>query len=461
MPNDLGALLVEGQKLSPADLQRALRVREGSGEALDTLLVKLGLVSERDLAEALVALAVIFLIPMDSLDREQPDYIVTTDDEIVHYDYRGVVMQRIRWDDLSRWVRVDRRLWRLPMSLFSVMFLEARDGRDVQIDGIISWYTHLQDDIRVHLRRANRQVEIEDFDLHIFRSLSGAMLALGLLLLLFFVRVENGAANWFIQLLSPSVYAGLAFFVLSGALILIPVAHWFATRPLEVIRELRLRDMWAYIIGAIGLAMVLMYIIGRGRTLPLDALNVGTLLWGVYVVTDVLCTLVPLRWRLARPLIIVLALSVATIVTIPQIARTFASITVQTQARQTVLMSSQVAPVPPVAANAPDPATDQLAAAESVLTGDTNRPDLDAPAYTDGGEVYLAVGEYEKALWSYNRALESFAQLSSPNRGEQARAYLGRALTLRALDENSAWMADLRQACDIDPQVSPECVNLP
>ena len=55
MPADLGDLLVEHQKLSDADLQRARRVREGSGEALDALLVKLGLVSERDMAEALVA----------------------------------------------------------------------------------------------------------------------------------------------------------------------------------------------------------------------------------------------------------------------------------------------------------------------------------------------------------------------------------------------------------------------
>ncbi|HRD48204.1 MAG: type II secretion system ATPase GspE [Candidatus Competibacter sp.] len=55
MPVDLGDLLVECQKLSDADLQRARRVREGSGEALDTLLVKLGLVSERDMADALVA----------------------------------------------------------------------------------------------------------------------------------------------------------------------------------------------------------------------------------------------------------------------------------------------------------------------------------------------------------------------------------------------------------------------
>ncbi len=55
MSVDLGELLVEHQKLTEADLQRARRVREGSGEALDTLLVKLGLVSERDMAEALAA----------------------------------------------------------------------------------------------------------------------------------------------------------------------------------------------------------------------------------------------------------------------------------------------------------------------------------------------------------------------------------------------------------------------
>ncbi|HRC73782.1 MAG TPA: type II secretion system ATPase GspE [Candidatus Competibacter sp.] len=55
MAVDLGELLVEHQKLAAADLQRARRVRESSGEGLDTLLVKLGLVSERDLAEAVAA----------------------------------------------------------------------------------------------------------------------------------------------------------------------------------------------------------------------------------------------------------------------------------------------------------------------------------------------------------------------------------------------------------------------
>jgi general secretion pathway protein E len=55
MAVDLGELLVEHQKLADADLQRAQRVRESTGENLDTLLVKLGLVSERDLAEAVAA----------------------------------------------------------------------------------------------------------------------------------------------------------------------------------------------------------------------------------------------------------------------------------------------------------------------------------------------------------------------------------------------------------------------
>jgi len=55
MSVDLGELLVEHQKLADADLQRARRVQDSTGEALDTLLVKLGLVSERDLAEAVAA----------------------------------------------------------------------------------------------------------------------------------------------------------------------------------------------------------------------------------------------------------------------------------------------------------------------------------------------------------------------------------------------------------------------
>ena len=55
MAVELGELLVAHQKLTDADLQRARRVQDSTGEGLDTLLLKLGLVSERDVSEALVA----------------------------------------------------------------------------------------------------------------------------------------------------------------------------------------------------------------------------------------------------------------------------------------------------------------------------------------------------------------------------------------------------------------------
>jgi general secretion pathway protein E len=50
----LGAYLVAAGKLSRADLRRALRAQgDGAGEPLGTILVKLGLASERDIAESL------------------------------------------------------------------------------------------------------------------------------------------------------------------------------------------------------------------------------------------------------------------------------------------------------------------------------------------------------------------------------------------------------------------------
>ena len=49
----LAGRLVEAGKLDPSVLERALRLRAASEERLETLLVKLGLASERDVAEAL------------------------------------------------------------------------------------------------------------------------------------------------------------------------------------------------------------------------------------------------------------------------------------------------------------------------------------------------------------------------------------------------------------------------
>ncbi|TMH69766.1 MAG: type II secretion system protein GspE [Betaproteobacteria bacterium] len=51
----LGEILIERGKLDAQALERALRLQEGSGEKLGQLLVTLGLVAQRDVAEALAA----------------------------------------------------------------------------------------------------------------------------------------------------------------------------------------------------------------------------------------------------------------------------------------------------------------------------------------------------------------------------------------------------------------------
>jgi general secretion pathway protein E len=48
-----GERLVKGQKLKKGALERALRAQEETGERLDLILIKLGLVAEKDIAEAL------------------------------------------------------------------------------------------------------------------------------------------------------------------------------------------------------------------------------------------------------------------------------------------------------------------------------------------------------------------------------------------------------------------------
>src|SRR5258706_8141630 len=63
---ELGDLLVSRGKLDARSLDRALKVRSGSRDGLLQLLSKLGLVSERDLAEAVAhVLGLPIVVPRD------------------------------------------------------------------------------------------------------------------------------------------------------------------------------------------------------------------------------------------------------------------------------------------------------------------------------------------------------------------------------------------------------------
>ena len=53
MSKRIGELLTERVKLDPAQLVRGLRLQQDSPERIGTVLVQLGIIAERDLAEAL------------------------------------------------------------------------------------------------------------------------------------------------------------------------------------------------------------------------------------------------------------------------------------------------------------------------------------------------------------------------------------------------------------------------
>ena len=73
VPDEVCAFLLESDRLDPADLKRAEAYREQHGGDLITLLVRLGLVSERDVAEAESSLLELQLVSSADLPDEGPD----------------------------------------------------------------------------------------------------------------------------------------------------------------------------------------------------------------------------------------------------------------------------------------------------------------------------------------------------------------------------------------------------
>jgi hypothetical protein len=270
-------------------------------------------------AYTLVALVVIFFVPLNNLEREQPDYVITSPAEISHYDNKGALAQRLRWEDIEGWLRYDQLLWRRPLPLFSGTLITATGGRSLWIEAITGWYTSLQEDIGERLEAAGSTITSEARGIRILNSATGRLLVAGVALLLLFIWGQNKWAEWLYQL-PPSIYAALAVLAFSGTLMLIPIAYWMATRPLTWVREYDLGSSWPWVVGAAGLAAVLLFIVGGGEALPVPALNVGLLIWGAYLLAEALATALPTRLRGARLPLIVATLLIAGALAAPQTA---------------------------------------------------------------------------------------------------------------------------------------------
>jgi general secretion pathway protein E len=118
---ELCRLLVERGRLREDDLNRARAYREQHGGNLLTLLVRLGLVSERDLARAQSELLDIALVS----DKDYPEEAPTVDDISVRYMKQQHLVP-IRVDDASiEVVMAD------PQDAFALKALKMATGREV------------------------------------------------------------------------------------------------------------------------------------------------------------------------------------------------------------------------------------------------------------------------------------------------------------------------------------------
>lgn len=431
--------------------------------ALTTLTLLLVVYS---LTYTLLALGVIFLLPLDTLRREQPDVIVTDPEGISRYDSRGKLATRIRWADVRQWVLGDFRLWRLPLPLFSSTFLEHRDGTDLVIDGITEWYPYLQQDIDRHLQQVDHPVACEDRGFSVLHSKMGVSLVLGVLLLLLFIATENGWVKWPLLVLPPAIYAAAAVVVFSGVLILAPLAYWFVVRPLSLRRSLNYRDAWPVIVAIGGVVAFVLGLPFEGNRLVerIPALGISLMLWGAYVFADGVATLAMLRTR-ARLLLLVAAVLLTALFAGPRGWLTYLSTFNQAVLRRAELLgsrspSSLVPMVPAGAAGAVE-----AFGAEDVLNDTSLAPEQRAEVYSDQGNTQYVLGNYQEAVEAYDKALKLYAQDPTINTDAEmqlaaASALYNRGRALQQIGDEAGWQRALQDACRLAPTVAPECARV-
>jgi tetratricopeptide (TPR) repeat protein len=283
------------------------------------------------------------------------------------------------------------------------------------------------------------------------------LVAIGLPLLVLFVMAESGWANWLVQLLPPAVYAICSLVVFSGALFLIPLAYWLATRPLRLIRALGLKNRWPLLIGAAGLGAIGFFFLSEDGTFQQSrALFVGLLLWGAYIVADAAATLLRLKTA-ARALVIVVAMILAAWVAWPRTWRIYYTTLNQVATQASGAPDSAAAPGG-LPANS---SADQAVSAGNVIASEPQySPEQKAQAAINNATVYYNAGDYRSAVAAYDSALAIYNQLL-PTKSESIRegvavALVGRARSLQKLG-SSQWQQDLSLACQYDPSVAVEC----
>jgi tetratricopeptide (TPR) repeat protein len=224
----------------------------------------------------------------------------------------------------------------------------------------------------------------------------------------------------------------LAVLAFSGALILIPIAYWVANRPLAWLREFQVRGRWPLVVGTVGLAAVLLFVVGGGEALPVPALNVGLLLWGAYLLAEALATMLPFRFYAARLPLIVAALLIAGALAAPQ---------------TTALYYKQLGRIHLYNQNYPAAAQ---AYAQSLVFLPASQTRAAADSWNNLGISLYQSRRYAEAAKAYERAAKLLLQEpADTTRNRYIAALLfNRSLASRQAGD-SGWTNDLQGACKL------------
>lgn len=417
---------------------------------------------------AVLAIMVIFVLPLSRIEEEQPDIIVTNREQIACYDHSGKLRVALPWASIHEWLIVDRLIWGQALSLYSRTFLADFQGRELRIDAIISWYSELYRDLEQRFAAIGKPVvdlqgnaasddtvigstpagaERETVAVNrlflgydMVRSVAGATLFAGVLLLLLCIAASNGwlpLIAWF----GVEAYTLISLLGFSGLLILVPVAYWLINRPLKLQRRLELNDRWPQIALIIGALPVVLYLLSGGQAISVPILNVSTFLWGAYAIAEGIAAL---RTNLRRFRLLLVSLIMLS-------AFAYSAPRTEQILHQTLAQYSSSGAVAArfdedASATTPAPETSVLAEQGYVAAGQAQQAGA-SPFETSllQGESAFAAREYQAAINAFSAAIAN-APADSP---QQALAYFNRAWAYAALGETAAFVDDRNSARDI------------
>jgi tetratricopeptide (TPR) repeat protein len=185
---------------------------------------------------------------------ERLDTIVTDDDAISRYNYRGQELSRIPWREVGAVLSVERVLWRAPIPLLSELCVFGPEAA-LCVPATMLWYDGLKRDIEDHLREHHVQPVRRQLDVHVLRSWLGLFFVLGPLLLGLQRLIVWNVAELPIPLELVASIAPLLMFLGLTALVVGPY-WWLVLYPLWVRYELTPRSRTPLVAGGLGLIIV-------------------------------------------------------------------------------------------------------------------------------------------------------------------------------------------------------------